>query len=431
MSRRTLVNLFLDREGRRRRSRRGRDAGRTLGLESLEGRAVPAVTALAQGVQLIVSGDALDNTISISRDAAGTIFVNDDNGPVPITGRAPTVANTFLIFASGGAGNDTIALDETNGVLPRARLNGNDGNDVLIGGSGNDQLFGQQGDDTLLGRGGADFLDGGDGNDVLDGGTGDDRLNGGAGNDVVSGGDGTDVVSGDQGDDVLNGGAGNDIFLWGPGDGNDLVEGQDGFDALQFDGTDDNEQIGLSASDGRLQVTRDVDNVTLDVHGVERINISPVGGADTITVNDLSGTDVAEVNIDLVGFDGGGDGQADTVIVNGTNQDDNIRVAQDTIAGDVDTSVVGLAARVNIHGAEAGTDRLIVDARNGNDTVDASGLPADAILLTEDGGNGDDVLIGGEGDDTLLGGNGDDTLIGGPGQDVLDGGRGRNHLVQD
>ena len=70
--------------------------------------------------------------------------------------------------------------------------------------------------------------------------------------------------------------------------------------------------------------------------------------------------------------------------------------------------MLGLAAQVNIVNVEAAFDRLTVNALNGDDTVDASGLPADAILLTEDGGNGDDLLIGGDGDDTLLGGNGDD-----------------------
>src|SRR5690242_11485952 len=102
MSKRKSINPFVDREGRRRRSRRGRDAGRSLGLESLEGRAVPAVTAVAVGVQLVVSGDAFDNTITISRDVAGTIFVNDNNGQVPITGRTPTIANTRVLNVSGG-----------------------------------------------------------------------------------------------------------------------------------------------------------------------------------------------------------------------------------------------------------------------------------------------------------------------------------------
>ena len=51
-------------------------------------------------------------------------------------------------------------------------------------------------------------------------------------------------------------------------------------------------------------------------------------------------------------------------------------------------------------------------------------------VLTADGGDGDDVLIGSAGNDTLLGGAGDDVLIGGPGQDILDGGTGNNIVIQ-
>jgi len=396
-------------------------------LEALGDRTVPTVAAIHQGTLLVVTGDALDNTITISRDAAGTIFVN--NGQVPIVGATPTVANTTTILVNGGSGDDTILLDETNGILPQARVLGGAGNDDITGGSRADILSGQQGDDTLVGMAGSDVLSGGDGNDFLAGGTGDDRLNGEAGNDFLIGGDGTDVVSGDQGDDVLLGGAGNDIFPWGPGDGNDVVEGQAGFDALQFDGSDDGEQIDLAANGGRLRVTRDVDNVTQDVNGIERVNVSPVGGADTVTVNDLSGTDVTEVNIDLPALDGGGDDQVDTVIVNGTNGNDSIRVAQDNVAGDARTTVLGLSAQVNITNAEAANDRLTVNALNGNDRLDASGLSAGAIQFTADGGNGDDTLIGTSGNDSLLGGNGDDVLIGGGGVDVVEGGRGDNIII--
>ena len=51
------------------------------------------------------------------------------------------------------------------------------------------------------------------------------------------------------------------------------------------------------------------------------------------------------------------------------------------------------------------------------------------MLLTANGGDGDDVLIGSPGNDTLTGGNGDDVLIGGGGQDILDGGPGNNVLL--
>jgi Ca2+-binding RTX toxin-like protein len=148
-----------------------------------------------------------------------------------------------------------------------------------------------------------------------------------------------------------------------------------------------------------------------------------------ITVNDLTGTDVTEVNIDLASplGSGRGDGQADTVIVNGTNSDDAAAVAGDATG----VSVLGLATQVHVAGAEAANDRLTVNARAGDDVVDASGLSADAIQFAADGGDGDDVLTGGAGNDTLTGGAGDDVLNGGPGQDVLDGGTGDNILIQD
>ena len=216
--------------------------------------------------------------------------------------------------------------------------------------------------------------------------------------------------------------------MWNPGDGSDTVEGQGGHDTLQFNGANVNENIDLSANGSRLRLSRDVGNVTMDVNGVEQVNVVALGGADTITVNDLSGTDVTEVNLDLASPPGSGtgDGQADSVIVNGTNGDDAIVVLGDASG----VAVLGLAAQVNITGAEATNDRLTVNALAGDDVVDASGLAAGAIQLTADGGDGNDVLIGSAGNDTLLGGAGDDVLIGGPGQDILDGGPGNNILIQ-
>ena len=254
-------------------------------------------------------------------------------------------------------------------------------------------------------------------------------LNGGDGNDDLIGSAGNDLILGGRGSDAAFMGAGDDTFVWNPGDGSDVVEGQGGHDTLQFNGSNANENIDLSANGSRLRMFRDVGNVTMDVNGVEQVNVAALGGADTVTVNDLSGTGVTGVNIDLAGTPGSGtgDGQADSVIVNGTNGNDAV-----TAAGDASgVSVFGLAAQVNITGAEAANDRLTINALGGDDVVDASGLADGAILLTANGGDGDDVLIGGAGNDTLTGGAGDDILIGGPGLDVLDGGTGDNILIQD
>src|SRR5947207_1244347 len=113
-----------------RRSRRGRPARPFLparfypGFEQLEARAMPSVTAtfIPQTGLLTVLGDARENTIAISRDAAGKILVN--GGAVTVRGGTPTVANTALVQVFGLDGNDTLTLDEADGALPAANLFG-------------------------------------------------------------------------------------------------------------------------------------------------------------------------------------------------------------------------------------------------------------------------------------------------------------------
>src|SRR3954454_24557162 len=97
-------------------------------LETLESRKYFAVVASfnpGAGI-LSVFGDALDNNITVSRDAAGKILVNGGAGNVQ--GGTGGGANTTLIQVFGQGGNDTIALSEVNGALPRANLFGGAGN---------------------------------------------------------------------------------------------------------------------------------------------------------------------------------------------------------------------------------------------------------------------------------------------------------------
>jgi Ca2+-binding RTX toxin-like protein len=251
-------------------------------------------------------------------------------------------------------------------------------------------------------------------------------LDGGDGDDLLVGSDGDDFVTGGRGNDTALLGAGDDTFTWNPGDGNDTVEGQDGFDRLIFNGANVAENFDVSANGGRVRFTRSVGTIAMDLNGVEGIDLNARGGGDNVVVHDLGGTDLAELNVNLAGTDGAGDGAADTVGLSGTTGDDVIQVAGDATG----LSVLGLSTRVNVTGAEAANDRLSVNALDGDDVVEASGLAAGAIGLIVDGGTGDDVLIGGSGNDTLLGGAGDDVLIGGPGQDVLDGGIGNNVVIQ-
>src|SRR6478752_7087890 len=148
-------------------------------------------------------------------------------------------------------------------------------------------------------------IDGGPGDDTIAGGAGAEQLNGGLGNDANGGNDVSDL------------GAGDDSCVWDPGDGSDTIEGSDGTDTMVFNGAAAAETVDLSANGDRLRFSRQPANITMDTHGVEQVDFNALGGADTVTVNDLAGTDVANVNVDLAGALGGatGDGQADRVTV--------------------------------------------------------------------------------------------------------------------
>src|SRR5260370_19489137 len=113
--------------------------------------------------------------------------------------------------------------------------------------------------------------------------------------------------------------------------------------------------------------------------GAEHIQVNALGGADTITVNELTGTDVTRVAPDLSAPTGSGqgDGQPDTVIVNGTAGDDEINIA----SSGASVVVNGFAAQGTIARAEGGKDSLVLNALARNDTLHASPLNARPINL--------------------------------------------------
>jgi hypothetical protein len=160
-------------------------------------------------------------------------------------------------------------------------------------------------------------------------------------------------------------GAGNDTFTWNPGDGSDTVEGQGGKDVLDFNGSNAAEKIDVSANGSRVRLHRDVADVTMDLNGIEGLNLATLGSADTVTVNDLTGTDLKSANVDLGAQGGGGDGAADTVIANGTDGPDHVRVTNSGSG----VLVKGLPADIAITGSEPANDLLQVNTLGGEDRV--------------------------------------------------------------
>jgi Ca2+-binding RTX toxin-like protein len=184
----------------------------------------------------------------------------------------------------------------------------------------------------------------------------------------------------------LNGGTGDDSLTGG--DGPDLITGGDGNDKLDGEGGDDR-VVGDRGSDTLL--------------GGD--------GDDTLVWNNGDGSDVSN-----------GDTGFDDVEINGS-----------PAAGDVFT--------VRPNGARAAIDRtnlvpftvdftaeaLTVNGEGGDDQLAvATGLPG--LLVTADGGSGNDSLTGADEADGLVGGAGADTLSGGGGSDFLDGQEGDDRL---
>ncbi|MFG6098754.1 calcium-binding protein [Leptothoe sp. ISB3NOV94-8A] len=231
--------------------------------------------------------------------------------------------------------------------------------------------------DIFIGGNGDDNFQGGDQDDIFFGANGDDTILGGAGTDVVFAGGGNDTVVGQTGNDVAFLGAGHDRFIWNNGDGSDFINGGAGNDTTEVNGADGpGDEFELTEANGQAIFNRlNLGLFTLTNESIEKFKINGQGGDDSLTVGDLTGSDVQKVIFS------GGDGN-------------------DTL-----------------------------DARESSTEIKARGGDGNDLLLggsAEDtfyGGAGDDVVVGQRGDDTAYLGRGDDRFIwnNGDGSDFIDG----------
>jgi hypothetical protein len=141
--------------------------------------------------------------------------------------------------------------------------------------------------------------------------------------------------------------------------------------------------MSLSPDGERSVFLRNVGTIRMDMDGVERLDLTTLGGTDTMTVNDMTGTDFERADIDLSAPTGGGDGQPDTVTVNGTEQADDIEVESEDARVEVD----GLRTEVGITGSET-IDLLQVNALGGDDEVEVDPAVSALIGVAVDLGSG-------------------------------------------
>src|SRR5262245_57248599 len=159
---------------------------------------------------------------------------------------------------------------------------------------------------------------------------------------------------------------------------------------MLFNGANINEKIDVSANGSRVRFTRDIAGITMDLAGVEVVDFNALGGADTVTVNDLTDTGVTDINTDLANPAGSGvgDGAGDNVVVNGTAAADTFAVTGTNGGADV----TGGPAAVHVFGGEPALDKLTVDGLAGNDQFTADPEAGKAIGVVVDGDVDNDTV---------------------------------------
>lgn len=206
-------------------------------------------------------------------------------------------------------------------------------------------------------------------------------IHGGGGDDTITGptvDSGPLTVFGDDGDDILTGGRNGDTL---------------------HGGADDDRIIGFRGQD---TMNGDAGNDTLIWNN----------GDGTDTMNGGGGNDEIEVN--------GADSPNDVFRIKAGND------AADPTSVRFDRTNFGLFG-LNISASE----RMTVNGLAGNEDIQAEASVGTRILLTANGGTGDDTIVGTPGADLLNGGDGNDTLSGASGDDRLVGDRGADTMNGD
>jgi hypothetical protein len=217
---------------------------------------------------------------------------------------------------------------------------------------------------------------------TLDGGDDTDTLFGGPGDDVLLGGKDFDSIQGRKGDDTVDLGADSDSFTWNPGDGSDDVDAGPGFDGMFVFGSNDAETFDFARSANGLRLTRDVENVVLDIHGVEMFDAIAGGGADLVRIGDVRPAGVLQIHASLapLPITAGGDATADRIEIAGSSGDDAVKITGKTvISGSL--TVTGLPVKLDVSHSDGLLDTLAIDTLAGDDTVDTSGLQPGTIGL--------------------------------------------------
>ncbi len=367
----------------------------------IDGRAGNDTITTGAGDDTIFGGNGAD----VINSGAGNDRINGGTGDNIINGGA---GNDHIVttghghnIIDGGTGNNTIIVgfganhitagDGNNTVNIGDYIHGS-GENTIVFGNGDNRLtdYGDGADHITMGNG-DNAMDTGGGNDVITLGDGVNYVQGGAGDDIIRTGNGNDQeVEGNTGNDTIFTGGGDDRIQYNSGDNIDTIDGGTGNDLLVVNGSATGDSFSISANGSHATLFQDAGDYA-DLVGVERIEFDTAGeafgvttvGRDVITINDLTGTDVKQVTVDLAGPYDTADGQVDNVIINGTAGADHITLS--IVNGEL--VIDGLASRVTIEHFDA-NDVIHINGLGGDDLFDLGKLGSNGPQIIIDGGAG-------------------------------------------
>jgi Ca2+-binding RTX toxin-like protein len=335
-----------------------------------------------------IDADVVTATVTFTDTAGHTVTVEASAGVADLSSLdSGTVAAVLdVIDASGNKASVAGAPIDLD------KVNGSEGDDVIVGTTVADTFNGLGGNDMITGLAGNDALNGGDGNDTLDGGTGNDTLTGGAGNDQYYVDSAIDRVI-----EAIDGGA-DTVYA---GVNYALAAGQE-VESLLAD----------AGASGLTLTGNEFNNTLIGADGDDTLN----GGNGNDTLSAGNGNDALNGG---AGNDQLNGGSGDDKSVGGVGND---RYYVDSVADQVVEAAGGGNDLVF-----ASVDYSLADGHR----VESLRANAGATGLILTGNEFNNALVGGAGSDTVNGGAGDDILNGGAGNDALAGGSGNDRYMVD
>ena len=383
-----------------------------------------SVTGLSDGDT--VTGGAGNDTIQLDNTAAVTAMLdfNEISGVENVTiytsAATGLTAGALIITINP---NLTAALNKGNVTIDLSGKNVstsvfNTGNDdtvnidfTIIGGSVADDIAGSLGDDTISGGGTlvGDTLEGGSGNDSITGNSGADTIVGGNGNDEGIGGAGNDIINGNDGNDTLAG-----------GDGTDTIEGDAGPDTLTGGAGNDIFKYDLiTDSSGNTKDTiTDFKQSTLNA-----TTGAQVSNGDSISLVVTSGAVANGGPTSFILSDKGDVANAGEAVNSMNNS-----VGSFVFAKDNDVLYIDMDGDSTLNTDDYAFTLTGLDSFHGADIdVTVSGEDSEVTTITTLDGN--DIITTGSAADIINSGAGNDIIVAGAGANIINSGAGNDNIT--